>query len=196
MLRLWLDFNAVGPFVVASSRRSWLQQTVLPALGRSGQWLAAAFTTREFSAAFSGVLLRRSFSSEDLENVGAHSLKTTALCWCAKFGLDKDVRRMLGYHVLLDKVLAAIRTGQFKPDVTRSGVFASEGVLELPHGCPEQPPAPHRQCWHCGDSVEPSNVPFLEVIFDSWGGGAQRCTPTSISLKEAHRPKRCTEVHA
>ena len=42
------------------------------------------------------------------------------------------------------------RTGQFKSDVTRSGVFANEGVLEkLPHGCPEQPLAPHRQCWQC-----------------------------------------------
>ena len=106
---------------------------------------------------------RRGFSSEDLENVGAHSLKTTALSWCATFGLDKDVRRMLGYHVLagdrsvnvhardcmakplrdLDRVLAAMRTGQFKPDMTRSGVFAAEGVLENSAvGCPEQPPAP------------------------------------------------------
>ena len=72
--------------------------------------------------------------------------------------LDKDVRRMLGYHVLAgdgsvdvyargcmakplrdsDRDLAAIRTGQFKPDMTRSGVFAANPAV----GCPEQPPAP------------------------------------------------------
>ena len=44
--RLWLQARA------ACGLRGDLQQTVLPALGRSGQWLATAFTTPEFSAAF------------------------------------------------------------------------------------------------------------------------------------------------
>ena len=61
--------------------RLWLQARVAFAEIYSKQcflhWagLATAFTTPEFSAAFREVLLRRRFSSEDLENVGAHSLK-------------------------------------------------------------------------------------------------------------------------
>ena len=163
----------------------------------TGQWAVARhrFHHAIVLRSLQGVLLQRSFSSEDLENVGAHSFKTAALRWCAKFGLDKDVLRMLGYHVLLDKVLAAIRTGQFKPDVTRSGVFASEGVLELPHGCPEQPPAPTDSAG-IAETVSSPPTPFLESSSALGCGGAQRCTPTSSSLKEAHRPKRCTEVHA
>ena len=65
-----------------------------------------------------------------------HSLKTTALSWCAKFGLDSDVRTCSVITCLpatgasrstraiawrsplrdLDKVLAAIRTGDFEPE--------------------------------------------------------------------------------
>ena len=44
--RLWLQAR------VARGLRGDLQKTVLPAMGRSGQWLATAFTTPEFSAAF------------------------------------------------------------------------------------------------------------------------------------------------
>ena len=46
--RLWLQAR------VARGFRGDLQQTVFPAMGRSGQWLATAFTTPEFSAAFRG----------------------------------------------------------------------------------------------------------------------------------------------
>ena len=34
-----------------------------------------------------------------LDNVGAHSLKATALSWLAKFMAPEKVRRLMGYHV-------------------------------------------------------------------------------------------------
>ena len=71
----------------------------------------------------------------------AKSLKVTLLSWAAKFGMDKGVRRMLGYHAKkgdttmlaysrdelagplrdLAAMLAAVRSGKFAPDLSRSG---------------------------------------------------------------------------
>ena len=90
-----------------------------------------------------------------LTNVGTHSLKATCLTWCAKFGIGQDVRRHLGYHVEsgdrtmllysrdtaahplreLERVIRAIRTEQFYPDMTRSGYFRRQN----PNLGPDQP---------------------------------------------------------
>ena len=93
-------------------------------------------------------------------NVGTHSLKATALSWCAKFGIALSVRRQLGYHVQaddksaltysrdaaalplreLDRVLTAIRAGGFDPDSTRSGRF-----VPRPSAAPAPPEARARE---------------------------------------------------
>ena len=66
------------------------------------------------------------------------------LSWCAKYGISKASRKVLGYHVDsedtsmamygrdncaaalrdLDRVLKSVRDGLFFPDQTRSGYFA------------------------------------------------------------------------
>ena len=124
------------------------QNTLLPALGSGGAWLHVPWTTPEFAAAFRGTLLRAGFDHHELENIGAHSLKATCLVWAAKYGLPKDVRRILGYHVapgdrtmetysrdsvahplrLMDNVITEIRCNKFDPDCTRSGVFVNPAV--------------------------------------------------------------------
>ena len=75
--------------------------------------------------------------------IGTHSCKSTCLSWLAKWGVDDDTRRILGYHVLdkrstmliygrdntshglrvLQEVVDAIRRRKFNPDLTRSGMF-------------------------------------------------------------------------
>jgi hypothetical protein len=84
---------------------------------------------------------------------GTHSLKATVLSWAAKFGVPVRVRRTLGYHIASDdtscftygrdnqseplrwveRVLEAIRSGEFVPDQTRSGRF-KEGSNPLDKG--------------------------------------------------------------
>ena len=134
---LWLRARSAAGVSASAS------DSLTPALGVDRGWLDVAYLTPEFAAAFRRVLLNAGFTTDDLENVGAHSLKVTCLSWCAKFGLDRETRRMLGYHALpgdssmdaysraplagplrqLDTVLQAIRAGTFVPDATSSGTF-------------------------------------------------------------------------
>ena len=78
----------------------------------------------------------------DVSEIGSHSGKATILSWMSKVGADPKVRKFLGYHVeasdstmaiysrdlaaeplrQVEKMLAAIRCGQFEPDSTRGGM--------------------------------------------------------------------------
>lgn len=102
---------------------------------------------RPLMATEAGAWLRKLLhgSLEQLENkrISAHSMKATTLSFAAKFGLDAETRLQLAYHVSgfkmlhtysrdaaaqpllqLERVLAAVRSGEFRPDSTRSGRFA------------------------------------------------------------------------
>ena len=96
--------------------------------------------------------LRKLLSQLDpeAEYVTAHSLKSTPLSWCAKWGLDPEVRLILGHHKTgkasaecygrdnlakplrdFDLVLQQIRTKAFVPDSTRSGMIQHPSKLTL-----------------------------------------------------------------
>ena len=108
-----------------------------------GSFGTVPYKTAEFTAAFRSLLVKLGFGNR-LEAIGAHSLKATMLSWAAKFGLERDNRRLLGYHAApggdatvdvyardvmatplraLNEMLAQIRDGRFDPDATRSGAF-------------------------------------------------------------------------
>ena len=127
--------------------------------GRSSDsWLNVAETTTEFGTRFRSLLLSTGFKPADLDGIGAHSLKTACLSWAAKAGLDRDCRRLLGYHSVpgdrsvdtysrdtlagplrkLDSVLASVRSGKFDPDATRSGLFR----MNLPDAAASAEPSP------------------------------------------------------
>ena len=129
-----------------------LTGTLVPAMAGDGGWHQVPYTTTEFGRAFLDILTRKGFGADALDNVGSHSLKTTCLSWLAKFGVNQDHRRHLGYHVrpgertvelyardvlasplrsLLD-VLHAVRDGRFDPDSTRSGAFVSAASAAPP----------------------------------------------------------------
>ena len=111
----------------------------------------------EFAIVLRRLLIKVGFATHELENIGAHSLKATCLTWAARFGVAKEDRRILGYHaqpgdksmdcyardvvspslLKLSEVIAAIRTGTFDPDCTRSGAFVKKdaevpAVTEVP----------------------------------------------------------------
>ena len=119
--------------------------TLLPAPAVDGSWTCVPMTTLEFGAALREMLSEGGFARDELGNVGAHSLKSTALSWLAKAGIDRDTRRVLGYHIKADersmeaysrdsmagplrqlaRVIADIAAGRLLPDVTRSGQFVT-----------------------------------------------------------------------
>ena len=134
----WLKARAVAGL---SAER---QGTLLPVAAESG-WHDVAMKTTEFAAQLRSLLIQLGFSIDELERVGAHSLKSTCLAWASKFGVPKEQRRLLGYHLApgdrtleaysrdsmacplrsLDEVFAAIASKGFDPDATRSGVFVT-----------------------------------------------------------------------
>ena len=107
-------------------------------------------STQEFAASLRHLLLFLKFTHAQIANVGAHSLKTTCLSWLAKAGVEKELRRVLGYHLRpgdrtmesysrdaiggplrqLDKVILMIKKGEFEPDNTRSGRFTDKPASE------------------------------------------------------------------
>jgi hypothetical protein len=84
-----------------------------------------------------------------IAQIATHSLKTTPLAWCARFGLSHDDRRFLGYHVSqkdqtmlhysrdeasgplrnFARVVKAVRSLAFLPDLTKSGYFRKSRLV-------------------------------------------------------------------
>ena len=111
----------------------------------------AGFYKTPMKSAEANVLLRSllekygHFDWAELLRRATHSCKTCFLSWGSKFGLELDIRRMLGYHALpgdmsvltysrdamseplrqLQLLLDAVATGAFLPDATRSGRFST-----------------------------------------------------------------------
>ena len=98
-------------------------------------------------------VIQNGFDPREVDSLSSHSCKTTILSWAAKRGLDKSVRKILGYHVQPDDVspltygrdnlsaplyqaiamMKEIAEGKFSPDSSRSarfpkGVKVSAGV--------------------------------------------------------------------
>ena len=148
--------------------------TLLQALGMDGNWTSVPYLTLEFAAALRAVLRGAGIDDASLGNVGAHSLKATTLSWMAKAGIDRDTRRVLGYHIRQDErsmeaysrdslagplrslssVVRDIAAGRFLPDATRSGSFPVE-----PAAPAAAPSAPSSTCSSARSSSSSSSSP-------------------------------------
>jgi hypothetical protein len=134
---------------------------VLPEPLRDGSWGVGPCTSSECSAWLRALLKHGGAVGVDLE-VATHSLKSTPLSWCAKFGISITDREILGHHSLgqhksahtysrdsqarplklYQGVLLAIKEGKFHPDCTRSGrFFNAKHRSTLKTACPVEPPA-------------------------------------------------------
>lgn len=117
------------------------KEPMLTAPNLSGGWSGRAVTTKE-----AGKWIRNLLKSLEggSEFTTIHTLKATPLSWCAKWGLEPDVRAILGHHSTgktsaecyardnlakplrdFDLVMQQIRTKAFSPDATRSGMMSS-----------------------------------------------------------------------
>lgn len=113
------------------------------AIDNTGSVFKRPVTSTEISK-FMNLILKTDSSNL----VSSHSLKDTTLSWAAKFGIDEDSRTLLGHHSLegrsralvvysrdmlsrplqlYNKMLEAIRSDLFRPDLTRSGWMAPRG---------------------------------------------------------------------
>eukprot|EP00971_Amphidinium_carterae_P239605 4756925-Amphidinium_carterae.1 len=89
------------------------------------------------------LLVSRGADAEVVKGISTHSLKCTLLSWSAKYGLDRETRQILGYHMVpgsrsalhysrdeqaaplrrLRQVVVEVARGDFNPDAGRSGMF-------------------------------------------------------------------------
>jgi hypothetical protein len=137
----WLALRrAEGMDVV---RDGWLQPH--PLVG--GGWGRALMKSSELGVFLRSLLVDT--QSEKQGRITAHTLKATYLSWCAKYGVKKGTRKMLGYRSSkkdasmlaysrdaragplrrLAEVLDAVRQGRFDPDATRSGRHLSQAAV-------------------------------------------------------------------
>ena len=120
---------------------------LLPAVDTNGEFMNRALTSEEGST-WLNELLFMIFGVRPSNRVRTHSCKVTTLSWASKFGVQKHLRRTLGYHVAADdvstflysrdaqseplrelvRVLRAVELGNFEPDCTRSGRFKVDVV--------------------------------------------------------------------
>ena len=116
---------------------------VMPGVLINGKWDKAPISTTQGSKWLRELLLLAGSTPEQVKGISTHSLKATTLSWASKYGLPLQDRTLLGYHVIegasstlhysrdalsgplrsLQKVMQAIRDGEFIPDETRSGYF-------------------------------------------------------------------------
>ena len=121
--------------------RAWPGLPFMPAPVLGAGWSTGKLQTTEAAIWLCELLHRHGVPKEHLTNVGAHSLKATALSWLSKAGVGEKARRLLGYHVKpkdssvvlysrdalasslgeLVRVITAIRAGRFRPHISRSG---------------------------------------------------------------------------
>jgi hypothetical protein len=136
------------------------KKVVQPAPALDGGWLRRPWTTDECVRWMQSVFDAMGVQRSPGQTLGSHSLKATTLSWCGKYGVPKDIRRTLGYHISsednsvfvygrdnlaeplrwLAQVVAAVRDKTFDPDATRSGRFTASGgiVRPQPEGIREQ----------------------------------------------------------
>ena len=116
-------------------------EPLLAAPNMTGGWSSRSVTTKE-AGQWIRNLLKKLEGGSAFTTI--HTLKATPLSWSAKWGLDPDVRAILGHHSTgktsaecyardslakplrdFELVLQQIRTKAFSPDATRSGMLNS-----------------------------------------------------------------------
>lgn len=139
---LWMMVaRSLGDFRTETGR-------ALPAPAGPSSWSVQPLTSLAASKWLRALLVQAGYTEKDLSGISTHSLKSTSLSWAAKYGVNPNDRRLLGYHVAPQdatmivysrdamsgplrrfvEVVAAIRSGRFYPDTTRSGYLTQQGA--------------------------------------------------------------------
>ena len=118
---------------------------LLPETLSDGSWASTPYSSSNASK-WLRELLRTYGALKVDDQVATHSLKSTPLSWAAKFGLPIEDRELLGHHSigkhrsaltysrdaqarcvrLYMNIITKISSGEFDPDLTRSGRFVTK----------------------------------------------------------------------
>jgi len=122
-----------------------------PKQDTTGAWTEIQTTAEDHSIALRNILTLQGWGDDSIAGISSHSCKATLLSCCAKFGIDEDSRRILGYHLSkgsttvktysrdvmvaplreLARVLNDIKSGLFRPSGPRSAMFPEDDDGEV-----------------------------------------------------------------
>ena len=121
---------------------------VLPAPDQRGGWTKRSVDAGEVTKWLHALLARS--GNEASPGTTSHTVKSTVLSWCAKYGMARHPRLQLGHHtsgdgsldtygrdtlapalLQLTSMLESIRRGTFLPDLTRSGRFRKRTSIKV-----------------------------------------------------------------
>ena len=83
----------------SAALRAWPGTPFMPAPVLGGGWTTGRLQTTEAAIWLCELLNKYGVPRERMVNIGAHSLKATALSWLAKAAVGEKCRRILGYHI-------------------------------------------------------------------------------------------------
>ena len=146
----------------------------IPIMGQDGTWLQRSASSSEAGAWLRSILKRGGYTFDRLTG---HSLKSTTLAWCSKFGIARRARLQLIHQSTGDgtintyardflapalatyvKVLGVVRTGSFFPDLTRSGRFADGATFSSESSSSESDANPDLVAEFRCDLAQPSQA--------------------------------------
>ena len=131
---------------------------VLPAPDQRGGWTNRSVDAGEVTKWLHALLSRS--GNDASPGTTSHTVKSTVLSWCAKYGMGRHPRLQLGHHtsgdgsldtygrdtlapalLQLTSMLESIRRGVFLPDLTRSGRFRKRTSIKVESSEEEPEPA-------------------------------------------------------
>ncbi|CAE7452742.1 unnamed protein product, partial [Symbiodinium sp. CCMP2456] len=139
----WLDRAEL------SGPKLGIGRPLLPGYAQDYGWGEVPISAEAGGKWLRSLLYKCGFDPAVVKQYGTHSLKSTTLSWCAKYGMTRITRATLGYHSKgrngtemiygrdniaapvreLEDILQRVMTGRFRPDASRSGYLAPEDEI-------------------------------------------------------------------
>ena len=155
---------------------------LLPTMLTDGSWGSRPLKVDAAGKWLRHLLVRGGADPKEVKSVGTHSLKATPLAWCAKAGVPREDRAILGFHSrgvggtelvyardsvsaplrALEKVLDDIRERRFRPDETRSGYYP-QVIDESSSSTESSDDEEDRSAWLDEEAEEAAGVSFEPV---------------------------------
>ena len=200
----WYEVIAKSGVVIGKGR------PLLPARTQDG-WHTLPLSA-EAATAWLRKMLQSGGRSDNsrLYSIGTHSCKATCLSWMSKWGVDPDVRRLMGYHVadkmstmliygrdntssglrILDSITEAIRTDTFRPDANRAGMFPERDVDEVPVQLSDSEGSSSEDSVDEDAPEHEANERAEQVALGPWDGGINLSLLPAGSMYFRHRLAR------
>ncbi len=169
-----------------------------------------AMRTEELAVHIRELLITWGYDPKKAAMYTSHSLKATCLSWCAKAGIDMDIRRILGYHVVpgdktmavysrdvlalplrhLGLVLRIVLLKEFDPDTTRSGRWLTAGGEESIFGLLRNRMSEFQRIDSSEASAPPPAGSFIKLLAAPETGATSTDEPAVLKAKPKTQPMK------